>query len=224
MFVHVLVIHLCAIAVQNTAPHTIPESCRVAQPTRFCAEHHHFRHFRWRYCTDLFSHDAADVQDITPLASSSSSTRGGSTPFFTSPKGSIALSTTPFASLSECPFTEADGPSTSGSPAPAPPPPKTHTQQQDREQTVSFSSAQIDSQVRSVSSLSSIRVKKARNVFHTLCVMHGWQNCVYCNSGCYSVHVMQMLAFCSESSTLCFFLILVFSNVVGLPCLYCSSS
>ena len=93
---------------------------------------------------ELFSHDVVAVQDITPLGSSTSSTRGGSTPFFTSPKGSINLSTTPFASLSECPFTEADGPSASGSPAPAPRPSKPHTQQQPREQTVAFSAAQID--------------------------------------------------------------------------------
>ena len=101
----------------------------------------HPRHF---HCMDSFSHHAVGVQDITPLGSSTSSTRGGSTPFFTSPKGSTNLSTTPFASLSECPFTEADGPSTSGSPVPAPPPTKTQTQQQPRGPTVSFSSAQVD--------------------------------------------------------------------------------
>ena len=51
---------------------------------------------------------------MTPLGSSTPSTRGGSTPFFTSPKGSgVNLNATPFASLSECPFTETDGPSAS---------------------------------------------------------------------------------------------------------------
>ena len=66
------------------------------------------------------------------MGSSTSSTRGG-TPFFTSPRGSAALSTTPFASLSECPFTESDGPFTSETQhvthAKTQPPPQ-HQQQQ----------------------------------------------------------------------------------------------
>ena len=110
------------------------------------------------------SHDAVGLQDITPLGSSTSSTRGGSTPFFTSPKGSANLSTTPFASLSECPFTEADGPSASGSPAPAPPPPKTHAQEQIQEQHVAFSSAQINGHVDSQVDHLANRVKKTGEV------------------------------------------------------------
>ena len=137
----------------------------------------HPRHF---HCMDLFSHHAVGVQDITPLGSSTSSTRGGSTPFFTSPKGSTNLSTTPFASLSECPFTEADGPSTSGSPVPAPPPTKTQTQQQPRGPTVSFSSAQVDGQSDTQVGNVANRVKKMK----TLCMVHGWQPWVYCNC-CY---------------------------------------
>ena len=125
------------------------------------------------------SHDAIVVQDITPLGSSTSSTQGGSTPFFTSPKGSANLSTTPFASLSECPFTEADGPSASGSPAPAPP--KTHAQQQPRGQTVSFSSAGVDGQVDSQVDHLADKVKKTRKGWYILCMVLGWQSCVHCN-------------------------------------------
>lgn len=48
------------------------------------------------------------------MGSSTSSNRGGSTPFFLSPKSSTVnlqqSGTTPFASLSECPFTETEGP------------------------------------------------------------------------------------------------------------------
>lgn len=47
------------------------------------------------------------------MGSSTSSNRGGSTPFFTSPKASSLTpaqsGTTPFASLSEMPFTESEG-------------------------------------------------------------------------------------------------------------------
>lgn len=55
------------------------------------------------------------LQDsITPLGSSNSSNRGGTTPFFTSPRsGSAALQqsgSTPFASLADSPFVETDGP------------------------------------------------------------------------------------------------------------------
>lgn len=53
------------------------------------------------------------LQEATPMGSSTSSNRGGSTPFFTSPKASFLTpaqsGTTPFASLSETPFTESEG-------------------------------------------------------------------------------------------------------------------
>ncbi len=56
------------------------------------------------------------LQEATPMGSSTSSNRGGSTPFFTSPKASSLTpaqsGTTPFASLSETPFTESEGPYT----------------------------------------------------------------------------------------------------------------
>ncbi|KAA6420512.1 MAG: NAD(H) kinase 1-like [Trebouxia sp. A1-2] len=54
-----------------------------------------------------------DPEEATPMGSSTSSNRGGSTPFFTSPKASSLTpaqsGTTPFASLSEMPFTESEG-------------------------------------------------------------------------------------------------------------------
>ncbi|DBB14947.1 hypothetical protein WJX82_001068 [Trebouxia sp. C0006] len=57
-----------------------------------------------------------DPEEATPMGSSTSSNRGGSTPFFTSPKASSLTpaqsGTTPFASLSETPFTESEGPYT----------------------------------------------------------------------------------------------------------------
>ncbi|KAL3158700.1 hypothetical protein ABBQ32_011440 [Trebouxia sp. C0010 RCD-2024] len=79
--------------------------------------------------------------DTEDLGSSTSSTRGGSTPFFTSPKGSNAhLSTTPFASMSECPFNEADPPPESHPSPPFRSQPR-HQQHAGDEQTVSLSSA-----------------------------------------------------------------------------------
>lgn len=72
-----------------------------------------------------------DHEDSTPMGSSTSSNRGGSTPFFTSPKTSNSnlqqSGATPFASLSEMPFTETDGPSSNTDAAP-PPLPHPHAQ------------------------------------------------------------------------------------------------
>lgn len=90
---------------------------------------------------------------MTPLGSSTPSTRGGSTPYFTSPKGSgVNLSTTPFASLSECPFTESDGPAASE--AQPIPQAKPHQQQQqlppaDIEPPVHSSSEQVEAMYES---------------------------------------------------------------------------
>ncbi len=66
------------------------------------------------------------------MGSSTSSNRGGSTPFFTSPKASSLTpaqsGTTPFASLSEMPFTESEGPFTVEAQSQSQPQSHAHTQ------------------------------------------------------------------------------------------------
>ncbi|KAL0032949.1 hypothetical protein WJX77_008096 [Trebouxia sp. C0004] len=73
-----------------------------------------------------------DHEEATPIGSSTSSNRGGSTPFFTSPKASSLTpaqsGTTPFASLSEMPFIESEGPHTVEVPSQSQPRSHAHTQ------------------------------------------------------------------------------------------------
>jgi len=66
------------------------------------------------------------------MGSSTSSNRGGSTPSFTSPKASSLTpaqsGTTPFASLSEMPFTQSEGPLTVEAQSQSPPQSHAHAQ------------------------------------------------------------------------------------------------
>ena len=72
------------------------------------------------------------------MGSSTSSNRGGCTPFFTSPKSSTVnlpqSGLTPFASLSDCPFGEAEAACAVEALASAQPPPLASTSEQQQSQ------------------------------------------------------------------------------------------